>query len=327
MNGWIRAIFAGAAWALASTAGAPTGFAQDVYPSKPVHLLVPFPPGGAVDIVARTLGDELAKRLGQSIIIENRPGAGGTIAALATAKSPPDGYTLVVVASGHAIAPFLFPKLQYDVFNDFTPISLLGNSPNLVLVKADSPMKSLADLIALARQKPGQLSYGHAGNGTSPHLAGELLKVTAKINIAAVPYKGGAPALNDLMGGHIPITFNNLPESIGQIQAGAIRPLAVTTIKRTPFLPDVPTVAESGLSEYDTGVWWGVLAPAGLPAEIQARLSRDCAEAMKTQAVMERFRTLGATPIGGSAADFVKLIRSDYDKWGPVIKAAGIEAE
>ena len=270
MNGWIRAIFAGAAWALASTAGAPTGFAQDVYPSKPVHLLVPFPPGGAVDIVARTLGDELAKRLGQSIIIENRPGAGGTIAALATAKSPPDGYTLVVVASGHAIAPFLFPKLQYDVFNDFTPISLLGNSPNLVLVKANSPMKSLADLIALARQKPGQLSYGHAGNGTSPHLAGELLKVTAKINIAAVPYKGGAPALNDLMGGHIPITFNNLPESIGQIQAGAIRPLAVTTIKRTPFLPDVPTVAESGLSEYDTGVWWGVLAPAGLPADIQA---------------------------------------------------------
>jgi tripartite-type tricarboxylate transporter receptor subunit TctC len=327
MNGWIRAIFAGAAWALASTAFAQTASAQDTYPSKPVHLLVPFPPGGAVDIVARTLGDELSKRLGQSIIIENRPGAGGTIAALATAKSPPDGYTLVVVASGHAIAPFLFPKLQYDVFNDFTPISLLGNSPNLVLVKADSPMKSLADLIALARQKPGQLSYGHAGNGTSPHLAGELLKVTAKINIAAVPYKGGAPALNDLMGGHIPITFNNLPESIGQIQAGAIRPLAVTTIKRTPFLPDVPTVAESGLSEYDTGVWWGVLAPAGLPADIQARLSRDCAEAMKTQAVMERFRTLGATPIGGSAADFVKLIRSDYDKWGPVIKAAGIEAE
>ena len=168
MNGWIRAIIAGAAWALASTGFAQTAFAQDVYPSKPVHLLVPFPPGGAVDIVARTLGDELSKRLGQSIIIENRPGAGGTIAALATAKSPPDGYTLVVVASGHAIAPFLFPKLQYDVFNDFTPISLLGNSPNLVLVKADSPMKSLADLIALARQKPGQLSYGHAGNGTSP---------------------------------------------------------------------------------------------------------------------------------------------------------------
>jgi tripartite-type tricarboxylate transporter receptor subunit TctC len=322
MNGWIKGVVVAAACAAAGTA-----FAQDVYPSKPVHLLVPFPPGGAVDVVARSLGDELAKRLGQSIIIENRAGAGGTLAAMATAKSAPDGYTLVVVASGHAIVPFLFPKLQYDVFKDFTPVSLLGNSPNLVLVRADSPMKTLANLIALARQKPGQLSYGHAGNGTSPHLAGELLKVTAKIDIASIPYKGGAPALNDLMGGHIPITFNNLPEAIGQIQAGTVRALAVTTIKRTPMLPDVPTVAESGLTEYDTGVWWGVLAPAGLPADIQARLSRDCAEAMTSPAVTERFRTLGATPIGGSAADFAKLIRADYDKWGPVIKAAGIQAE
>jgi tripartite-type tricarboxylate transporter receptor subunit TctC len=322
MNGWIRGLVAAAACVAAGTA-----LAQDVYPSKPVHLLVPFPPGGAVDVVARSLGDELAKRLGQSIIIENRPGAGGTLAAMATAKSAPDGYTLVVVASGHAIAPFLFPKLQYDVFKDFTPVSLLGDSPNLVLVRADSPMKTLADLIALARQKPGQLSYGHAGNGTSPHLAGELLKVTAKIDIASIPYKGGAPALNDLMGGHIPIAFNNLPEAIGQFQAGTVRPLAVTTIKRTPMLPDVPTVAESGLTEYDTGVWWGVLAPAGLPADIQARLSHDCAEAMTSPAVTERFRTLGATPIGGSAADFAKLIRADYDKWGPVIKAAGIQAE
>src|SRR6516164_2374417 len=184
MNGWIRAIIAGAAWALASTAFVQTGFAQDAYPSRPVHLLVPFPPGGAVDIVARTLGDELGKRLGQSIIIENRPGAGGTIAALATAKSPPDGYTLVVVASGHAIVPFLYPKLQYDVFNDFTPIALLGNSPNLVLVKADSPMKSLADLIALARQKPGQLSYGHAGTAPSPILPAKPLRVRPKFAFA-----------------------------------------------------------------------------------------------------------------------------------------------
>ncbi len=334
MNAWIRGIIAAVAWLTAGVALAQDAApardpapAKDAYPVKPVHLLVPFPAGGAVDFVARTLGDELAKRLGQTVIIENRPGAGGTIAAQATAKSPPDGYTLVVVASGHAIVPFLFPKLQYDVFNDFTPISLLGNSPNLILVKADSPMKTLGDLIAAARRKPGQLSYGHAGNGTSPHLAGELLKVTAKIDIAAVPYKGGAPALNDLMGGHIPISLNNLPEAIGQLQAGAVRALAVTTITRSPFLPDVPTVAESGFTEYDTGVWWGVLAPAGLPPEIQARLSRDCAEAMKTAAVKERFRTLGATPIGSTSAEFAKLIRSDYDKWGPVIKAAGIEAE
>jgi tripartite-type tricarboxylate transporter receptor subunit TctC len=319
MNGWIRALVAAAACVAASTA-----FAQDAYPSKPVHLLVPFPPGGAVDIVARTLGDELAKRLGQSIIIENRPGAGGTIAAQAAAKSPPDGYTLVVVASGHAIVPFLFPKLQYDVFNDFTPISLLGNSPNLVLVKADSPMKSLADLIALARQKPGQLSYGHAGNGTSPHLAGELLKATAKIDIAPVPYKGGAPALNDLIGGHIPITFNNLPESIGQIQSGAVRPLAVTTIKRSPVLPDVPTVAESGLTEYDTGVWWGVLAPAGLPGPMVDQLNREIGAIIMQPEMRDRFAQEGALPTPIGPAEFAAVVRSDLDKWRKIAKERNI---
>jgi tripartite-type tricarboxylate transporter receptor subunit TctC len=301
--------------------------AQDAFPSKPVHLLVPFPPGGAVDIVARTLADELGKRWPTNIIIENRPGAGGTIAADSAAKAPPDGYTLVIVASGHAIVPFLYPKLPYDVFADFTPITLLGTSPNLALVRADSPIKTLADLIAAARAKPGQLSYGHAGNGTSPHLAGELLKVTAKIDITAVPYKGGAPALNDLLGGHIPLTFNNVPESIAQIQSGALRPLAVTTAKRTPILPDVPTFDESGVKGYDTGVWWVLLAPAGLPAEVKAKIYRDAAEAMKAPAVKERFQTLGATPIGGTPEEVAALIRTDYEKWGPIIKAAGIVAE
>jgi tripartite-type tricarboxylate transporter receptor subunit TctC len=301
--------------------------AQDTFPSRPVHLLVPFPPGGAVDIIARTLADELGRRWPVNVIIDNRPGAGGTIAADAAAKAPPDGYTIVIVASGHAIVPFLYPKLPYDVFTDFTPITLLGNSPNLALVRADSPIKTLADLIAAARAKPGQLSYGHAGNGTSPHLAGELLKVTAKIDIIAVPYKGGAPALNDLLGGHIPLTFNNVPESIAMIQSAALRPLAVTTAKRTPILPDVPTIDESGLKGYDTGVWWVLLAPAGLAPEVKAKLYRDSAEAMKAPAVKERFQTLGATPIGGTPEEVAALIRTDYEKWGPIIKAAGIVAE
>jgi len=194
-------------------------------------------------------------------------------------------------------------------------------------VRADSPIKTLADLIAAARAKPGQLSYGHAGNGTSPHLAGELLKVTAKIDIIAVPYKGGAPALNDLLGGHIPLTFNNVPESIAMIQSGALRPLAVTTAKRTPILPDVPTIDESGLKGYDTGVWWVLLAPAGLATDVKAKLYRDSAEAMKAPAVKERFQTLGATPIGGTPEEVAALIRTDYEKWGPIIKAAGIVAE
>ncbi len=322
-RGRIRQFIIAVAFAAMS---APT-FAQEPFPSRPVHILVPFPAGGAVDIVARTLGDELGRRWGQSLVIENRPGAGGTIASLALAKSPPDGYTLMVAASGHAIAPHLFQKLGYDIFADFTPIALLANSPNMALVRADSPLKTFGDLLALARQKPGQISYGHAGNGTSPHLAGELLKAMAKIDITAIPYKGGAPALNDLMGGHIPLTFNNIPESIGQVQAGTIRPLAVTTATRSPVLPDVPTIAESGLAGYDTGVWWGVLAPAGLPAEIKAILNHDCVEAMKASAVKDRFRELGATPIGSSAQDFAALIRADYEKWGPIIKAAGIQGE
>lgn len=301
--------------------------AEETYPSKPVHILVPFPPGGAVDIVARTLADELGKHWTPSIIIDNRPGAGGVIAAEAVAKAPPDGYTIAVVASGHAIVPYLYPKLPYDIFADFTPIALLGTSPNMALVRSDSALHTIGDLIALARAKPGQLTYGHAGNGTSPHLAAELLKATAKIDIVSVPYKGGAPALNDLLGGHIPLTFNNIPESIGMLRAGSLRALAVTTAARSPLLPDVPTVAESGLPGYDTGVWWGVIAPAGLPADVKARLARDCAEAMKSGAVKERFRTLGAVPAGSSPEQFAALIRADYVKWGPIIKAAGIQGE
>src|SRR6266702_3326209 len=275
--------------------------AQDAFPSKPVHLLVPFPPGGAVDIVGRTLGDELSKRWGQSVIIENRPGAGGTIASQAAAKAPPDGYTLIIVATGHALNPHLYAKLPYDPFNDFTPLSLIGTSPNMPLVRSDSPIKTLADLLALARERPGQLSYGHAGNGTSSHLAGELINYMTKVNIAAIPYKGGAPALNDLLG--------------------------VPTARRSPVLPDVPTIAEAGIPGYDTGVWWGLVGPAGLPPLVKARLAKDCAEAVNAPAVKERLLGLGAAPIGSSPEEFAALIRAEYEKWGPIIKAAGIRGE
>jgi tripartite-type tricarboxylate transporter receptor subunit TctC len=304
-----------------------TASAQATYPSKPVHLLVPFPPGGAVDIVARTLSDELSKRWGQPIVVENRPGAGGTIAEAVAAKAKPDGYTLILVASGHATATYLYPDLPYDPLRDFTPLSLVGSSPNMMLVRDDSPYKSIADVLAAARAKPGQLSYGYAGNGTSPHLAGELLKYMTKVEITPVPYKGGAPVLNDLLGGHIPLSFNNIPESIGFVQAGKLRPLGVTTAKRSAVLPDVPTIAESGLPGYDTGVWWGFLAPAGLPAAIKAKLAKDCAEAVQVAAVRDRLLKIGAEPVGSTAEEFDKLIRSDHEKWGPVIKAAGIKGD
>src|SRR5260370_20344117 len=204
---------------------------------------------------------------------------------------------------------------------------MLGNAPNLALVRADSPLKTLADLVAAARARPGQLSYGHAGNGTSPHLAGELLKVTAKIDITAVPYKGGAPALNDLFGGHIPLSFNNVPESIAIIRSGSLRPLAVTTAKRTPILPDVPTFEEAGIKGYDTGVWWALVAPAGLPADVKAKIYRDAADAMKSPAVRERFQTLGAVPVRPTPKGIPRLIRADYEKWGPIIKGPAVSAE
>jgi tripartite-type tricarboxylate transporter receptor subunit TctC len=301
--------------------------AEDTYPSRPVHIMVPYPAGGGVDIVARTLGDELSKHWGQPVIIENRPGAGGVIASQAVATSPKDGYMLIVVASGHATNPFLYEHLPYDTFKDFTPISLLSSSPNILLVRADSPFKTLVDLISEAKQKPGSLSYGHSGNGTSTHLAGELFKSLAKVNLTGIPYKGGAPVITDLLGGHLPISFNNAPESLGQITSGTLRALAVTTATRAPFLPNVPTMAEAGVPGYDTAVWWGLLGPANIPPDITAKIAKDTAEAMKSAAIKERLAKLGATSIGSSPQDFAKLIQSDYDKWGPIIKAADIKAE
>lgn len=323
MARWIMLL----AFALSLLTATDATHAQDAFPSRPVHVLVPFAPGGAVDIVARTLGDELSSRWGRAVVVENRPGAGGVVASEAESKAAPDGYTLILVATGHALNPHLYAKLPYDSFNDFTPISLIGTSPNMLLVRADSSFKTLTDLITAARERPGQITYGHAGNGTSPHLAGELLKYMAKIDITPIPYKGGAPALTDLIGGHIPMTFNNIPESIAQIMAGTVRPLGMTTAVRSPVLPDVPTIAEAGLPGFDTGVWWGLLGPGGLPRDITAKLARDCADAVNAPAVKARLIALGATPVGSSPGEFAALIRADYEKWGPIIKAAGIRGE
>ena len=300
--------------------------AQSGFPSRPVHIYVPYPAGGAVDVLARTLGDVVSRQWGQGVVVENRPGAGGVVASQALAAAPPDGYTLIVVASGHATNPFLYEKLPYDTFKDFTPISLLASSPNILLVKADSPFKTVADLIAQARAKPGSLAYGHAGNGTSTHLAGELLKNLARIDMNAIPYKGGAPAVNDLLGGQIPLSFNNGPESVGQLAAGTVRALAVTTASRASFLPDVPSMSET-VPGYDTEVWWGLLGPAGMPPDLVEKLSHDFVAALNTDAVKQRLSKLGASPIGSSPTAFDAKIHADYDKWGPIIKAAGMKAE
>jgi tripartite-type tricarboxylate transporter receptor subunit TctC len=321
MARWFPAVVVAAMLTMAGAASA-----QSPFPSKPVHVFVPYAAGGAVDVLARTLGDVVSRQWGQSVVVENRPGAGGVIASQALASSPPDGYTLIVVASGHATNPFLYDKIPYDTFKDFSPISLLASSPNILLVRADSPFKTLADVIAAAKAKPGSLSFAHAGNGTSTHLAGELLKNLAKLDLNAIPYRGGAPAINDLLGGQIPMSFNNGPESVGQLQAGTVRALAVTTASRAPFLPDVPSMSEA-VPGYDTEVWWGLLGPGGMPPELVAKLSHDFVAALNTDAVKDRLTRLGALPIGSSPDRFDAKIHADYEKWGPIIKAAGMKAE
>lgn len=322
MTRWFRMAVA----ALAIFGAGGMALAQSPFPSRPVHIYVPYPAGGAVDVLARTLGDAVSRPWGQGAVIENRPGAGGVVASQALAAAAPDGYTLIIVASGHPTNPFLYEKLPYDTFKDFTPISLLASSPNILLVKADSPFKTVADVIAQARAKPGSLAYGHAGNGTSTHLAGELLKNLARIDINAIPYKGGAPAINDLLGGQIPLSFNNGPESVGQLAAGSVRALAVTTASRASFLPDVPSMSET-VPGYDTEVWWGLLGPAGMPPDLVEKLSRDFVAALNTDGVKQRLAKLGASPIGSSPKAFDAKIHADYDKWGPIIKAAGMKAE
>ena len=320
MGGWLRTA------ALRHSCSPRPARHRPSLPVRSVHIFVPYPAGGGVDVLTRTLGDVVSKQWGQSVVVENRPGAGGIIASQAVATSPPDGYTLIMVASGHATNPFLYPKIPYDTFKDFTPISLLASSPNILLVRADSPFKTVADVIAAAKAKPGSLSFAHAGTGTSTHLAGELLKSLARIDLNAIPYKGGAPAINDLLGGQIPLSFNNGPESVGQLQAGTLRALALTTADRAPFLPDVPSMSES-VPGYDTVVWWGLLGPANMPPDVLAKLSHDFVAALNTDAVKERLSKLGALPIGSSPQQFDARIHADYEKWGPIIKAAGIKAE
>lgn len=321
MGGWFRLLAAGVGMLAAVGAASAQSF-----PSKPVRILVPYPAGGGVDVLTRTLGEVVSKQWGQSVVVENRPGAGGVIASQAVVASPPDGYTLIMVASGHATNPLLYPKIPYDTFKDFTAVSLLASSPNILLVRTDSPFKTVGDVVAAAKARPGSLSFAHAGTGTSTHLAGELLKSLARIDLNAIPYKGGAPSINDLLGGQIPMSFNNGPESVGQLQAGTLRALAVTTAERALFLPNVPSMAET-VPGYDTGVWWGLLGPAGLPPEVLGKLSHDFVAALNTDAVKERLGKLGAQPIGSSPQEFDAKIRADYEKWEPIIKAAGMKAE
>jgi tripartite-type tricarboxylate transporter receptor subunit TctC len=297
------------------------------FPNKPVRVFVPYAAGGAVDVLARTIGQSLSKIWGQQPVIENRPGAGGIIASQALAQSPPDGYSLILVASGHPLNQFFYPKLPYDTFKDFTAISEVAYSPLAIVVSKSNPAKNLQELLAMARQKPESLSYGTSGNGTSAHLAGELLNYVAHVKILAIPYKGGTPALMSVMAGEIPMSINPIPEVVGQLEGGTVRAIAVTTAARSKALPGVPTVAESGLAGYDASVWWGFLGPAGMAPELVEKIHADLMTALQDPVVVAALEKMGATPIGSSPKDFDAYMHAEAAKWEPVLKEANIKIQ
>jgi tripartite-type tricarboxylate transporter receptor subunit TctC len=274
------------------------------FPTRQVTIFVPYSPGGAVDVLARTIAQSLGKIWGQQPLIENRPGAGGVIASQALAQSAPDGYRLILVASGHPLNQFFYPTLPYDTFKDFTAITEVASSPLAIVVANKNGVKNLQELLAIAKQKPDSMSYGMSGNGTSAHLAGELLNYMAGVNILAIPYKGGAPALTAVMAGDIPMSINPMPEVVGQLDGGQVRVIAVTTATRAKALPDVPTVAESGVPGYETAVWWGFLGPAGMAPELVAKINADLLTTLKDPMVLTAFDKLGAVPVGSSPQEF-----------------------
>jgi len=309
--------------ALAATASYPQG-----YPSKPIRLIVPWPPTGTVDILGRTLGQKLSESLGQSVLVDNRAGANGMIGSEAAAKSPPDGYTLVVDnITGHAINATLQAKMPFDSMRDFTHVSLLASVPDGVVSLPSLPATNIRELIALAKAQPGKLTYASFGIGSSAHLAGELFKIMAGVDMLHIPYKGGQPAIADLLAGQVSIYIPVLPSVVQLTKAGRLRLLAVTGAKRSPAMPDVPTVAESGLPGFEASNWFGLMAPAGTPPEIVTRLNAEAAKALQAPEVREKLAALGFEIQSSTPQEFATLLKSETEKWAKVIKASGARAE
>lgn len=298
------------------------------YPSKPVRLIVPAPPGAAADIRARWIAEKLSPMLGQPIIVDNRAGAGGAIGTEAAAKSAADGYTILLVHQGTmAVNPHVYAKLGYDPLIDFAPITRLSLGPLLLAVNASLPVQSVADLVRLAKQKPGQINFGSPGNGTPPHLAGELFKHMAGIDVTHIPYKGGAQALTDLVAGQIAFSMDNLAVQLPQVKAGRIRAIATTGAQRIAALPEVPTVAEAGVRDYEYLAWMGIAAPAATPRAIVARLNFDIVTILSTPAARDWLSAQGNVPGGDTPEQFAAFIKSEHAKLGRIVREAGIKAD
>jgi len=318
-------------WSLAGAALATVVFAataqpQD-YPAKPIRVVVPFPPGGGTDLMARTVVQKLGESLGATIVIDNRGGAGGTIGTELVAKSPPDGYVLLVVSASHAINPGLYRKLPYDSVRDFTPVTMLTSGPGLLVVHPSVPVRTVKEFIALARSRPGQLNYASAGIGTPPHLAGELFKTLAGVDIVHVPYKGNGPAYTDLIGGHVSVMFPTIPTAIPHVRTGKLRALAVTTRQRTAITPELPTISESGVPGYDVSSWYGLLAPAGTPAATVARLQREIVKVLRLPDISEKLMAQGLDLVGNTPEEFAAILKSEIAKWAKVVTASGARVD
>jgi tripartite-type tricarboxylate transporter receptor subunit TctC len=317
----VRLFVLGLCFALASPS-----FAADPYPTRAVRLIVGFPAGGPTDIVARIIAQSLSERLGQQIIVENRPGAGSNIATQAVITSPPDGYTLLLVSPPHAINATLYKKLPYNFLEDIVPVAGLADGPNVMEVHPSVPAKTVAEFIAYAKANPGKISFASAGNGTTIHLSGELFMAMTGVKMLHVPYRGSAPALTDMISGQVHVMFDNVLSSISHLQSGALRPLAVTSRTRLETLPNVPTVAET-VPGYETGTWWGVGVPKGTPADIIEKLNREINASLADPKIKARFAELGSAPFIVTPQAFGTFLAAETEKWGKAVKFSGAQVD
>jgi tripartite-type tricarboxylate transporter receptor subunit TctC len=300
--------------------------AQADYPNRPVRLIIPFPPGGSNDVVGRMIGTQLSEKLGKQVIIDNRAGAGGVIGTEIASKAPADGYTLLVISLAHAVNPWLY-KLPYDPLKAFAPIGVMGSGPNVVVVHPDLPVHSIKELVALAKQKPGDLQYASAGVGSFQHLGAELFKLEASVDMLHVPFKGGGPAMIDVVGGHTKVMFSSLVQTTPHIKSGKLRALGVGSKERSKVVPDVPSVAEAGVPSYEAVNWWGIVAPVGTPQPIIDKLHAALTAAQDSPEVEKQFASEGATVVKKSPAEFGAFLASETNKWEQVVKKGGIKAE
>jgi tripartite-type tricarboxylate transporter receptor subunit TctC len=304
-----------------------TAVAAQDYPTKPVRLIIPFPPGGSNDVVGRLIATHLSERLGKQVVVDNRgAGAGGVVGSEVAANAPRDGYTLLIISLAHAVNPWLY-KLPYDPIKAFTPIAILASGPNVLVVNPELPVHSVKELLAAAKDKPGQLQYASAGVGSFQHLGGELFKLMAGVNILHVPFKGGGPAMIDVVGGHTKVMFSSLVQTTPHIRSGKLRALGTGGSTRNPVLPDVPTIAEAGVPSYEAVNWWGVVAPAGTPTAIIDKLHQEITAVQNSDEVRKHFTTEGAQVVQMSSAEFAAFIEKEMKKWERVVKEGGIKAE